>query len=118
MEPHLRRALKYARGCYESVDLLVECLTGRAKLWISWNEEEKAIEAAMITRLVQYPRRKTCSVPFIGGRNLRGWKDKFIETVEAYARANKCSAMEGGARAGWSRVAGYRNIGCVLMKEL
>lgn len=117
VEPHIKKALKYAHGCYEPIDILIECLTGKSKLWISWNEESQSVEAAMITRINQYPRKRTCGVPFIGGRNLSGWKDKFMVAVEGYAKANHCSAMEGGSREGWARVAGYRNVGCVLVKE-
>ena len=118
IEPHLKRATAYTHGLYEPIDLLTEALQGKVKIWISWNEEEKTTEAAMVSRICQYPRGRTCSVPFIGGRNLRGWKDKFVSVIEAYARAQGCGAMEGGRRKGWVRAAGYEVSGVILFKEL
>jgi hypothetical protein len=115
VEPLLRPALATTEGCYEPVDILAAILKGQMQLWISWND---GVEAAMVTEIIAYPRRRGCRVFLIGGRNLKRWSEKFSAAVEAYARAQGCSFMEGGARLGWVRVGGYRNIGCVLIKEL
>lgn len=72
----------------------------------------------MVTELVSYPRRRACRVFLVGGTGMRRWLQSFQTTVEAFARAHGCDFMEGGARFGWTRAAGYRVVGCALAKEL
>lgn len=111
----LKRALATTEGCFEPVDILAAILSSKMQLWISWNG---SVEAAMVTELINYPRRRSCRVFLIGGRNLKSWSAAFQREIEAFARSHGCSFMEGGSRSGWVRVAGYKNIGCMLMKEL
>lgn len=116
-EPHIKRALdRTCGGAYLPVDILIAVLKGEMRLWVSAVGTE--CEAAMVTRIVDYPRKRTCNVFLIGGRNMSGWAEEFSQKVEAHARSLNCHAMEGGARQGWSRVAGYTVTGCVLVKEL
>lgn len=131
VEPHLRLALDYCQGCWEPVDILVELMREQGQLWIAWEPatataetvetqpgDGGAILAAMVTRIIAYPRKKSCQVFLIGGTAMRRWQEPFLTAVEAYGRSQSCHFLEGGARRGWTRVGGFRTIGVTLTKEL
>lgn len=118
VEPLIAPSLKYANGCFLPVDLRDACIETRMQLWVVVDDETREIIAAVVTRISVYPRRKSLSVPFVGGRRMREWLPLLTETLEGFARENGCTFMEGGARNGWVRAAGYRNIGAMLIKEL
>jgi hypothetical protein len=115
--PHIAAAMR--RGYdefYDEADIRQACIDGSAQLWLAC--AERSVEAAIVSRIVAYPKRRVCQVPLIGGRRLREWLRPMQEMIEAYARQNGCTHMEGGGRLGWCKAAGYTNIGPVLMKEL
>ncbi|MCX8501391.1 MAG: hypothetical protein ORO03_06835 [Alphaproteobacteria bacterium] len=128
VEPHLRRALSYCHNCWEPVDILAELMRGEAELWVAWlppttpaagqMPQDAEVLAAMVTRIIPYPRRKSCQIFLIGGRRMRLWSEPFLTTIEAYARSHKCHLLEGGARLGWSRVGNFRQVGVTLIKEI
>ena len=118
VEPLIAPSLKWANGCFLPVDLRDACMDTRMQLWIVLDAASREIIAAVVTRISVYPRRKALSVPFGGGRRMREWLPLLNETIEGFARHMGCSFMEGGARTGWVRAAGYRNIGAMLIKEL
>jgi len=101
---------------YAEDDIRQACLDGAMQLWVACGDT--AIEAAIVSRIVRYPKRAVCQVPLIGGRRMRAWLPAMQAMIEAFARENGCTHMEGAGRLGWCRAAGYRNIGPVLMKEL
>ena len=101
---------------YDEGDIRQACICGSAQLWVACSET--AIEAAVVSRIVTYPKRRVCQVPLIGGRRMRAWLVPMQDMIEAYAAENGCTHMEGAGRLGWCRAAGYENIGPVLMKEL
>lgn len=118
IEGYIARALK--RGNLERAhfpyDILVHVLSDRMGLWIATDGEK--IDAAIITRIMQFDRCRTCHVYLVGGRNMRAWLPLAMTEIESYARKAGCIAMEGGARFGWVRAAGYRENGVALVKEL
>ena len=79
---------------------------------------DSEVLAAMVTRIISYPRRKSCQIFLIGGRSLSLWSESFLTTIEAYARSHGCHLLEGGARLGWSRVGSFRKVGVTLIKEI
>jgi hypothetical protein len=101
---------------YDESDIRDDCISGAAQLWVACGEA--AIEAAIVSRIVRYPKRVICQVPLIGGRRMRDWLGPMERALEAFARDHSCTHMEGGGRRGWCRAAGYRNVGPVLIKEL
>jgi hypothetical protein len=101
---------------YDEADIRQACIDGASQLWVACGKE--AIEAAIVSRIVRYPKRAICQVPLIGGRAMLAWLPAMQAMIEAYARENGCTHMEGTGRVGWCRAAGYQNIGPVLMKEL
>src|SRR5882672_11441289 len=101
---------------YGEADIRQACIDGAMQLWVACGDT--AIEAAIVSRIVRYPKRAVCQVPLIGGRRMATWLSAMQAMIESYARANGCTHMEGAGRLAWCRAAGYRNIGPVLMKEL
>lgn len=119
LAPMFARVTKHTRGCYEPVDILKEVIAGQQVLWVAWDgNPERRIDAVMTTSIITYPRRKTCRVLFIAGDKLASWKDDFIMLIERYAADQGATAMEGCFRRGWARVAGYREHGVALWKDL
>lgn len=118
--PLIEKALhRENSGRYAADDVLKEILAGNARLWIAWNPGDKAIDAAIVTKIVAYPRQRDLWIWLVGGRNLRGWVKEGREMVEAYARAEGCTMSVGGMRRGWLRVSdGYKETGVILEKRL
>lgn len=118
VEPFILKAIRrgHLERCWNTTDVLVGILKNEAELWIVHNGQE--IDAAIVTRFVIYPRAKTLFVALIGGRNLKTWAEMVDAQLEDYGRRNGCAALEGGARKGWSRVAGYQLTGCTLWKDI
>lgn len=76
---------------------------GTHQLWV-WVEKNKILCSA-ITCIVNYPSKKFCSVPLVGGAALKMWKEPAIEIIAGWAKSLGCSDMEGYAlRKGWLRV--------------
>ena len=115
VEPHLRRATDRT-GCYEPIDLLAAAIAGRMGIWVA--ERDGAIDAAIVTEIRQYPRRRVLEVPFIGGRNLRGWVKPLLDVLDAHGRAAGCSHIAGSDRKGWARVGGFTVAGVLLVRDL
>lgn len=118
LAPFFAKVTRHTNGCYEPDDVLADILKGEQLLWVAWDEERNAVDAVMTTRLVDYPRRKVCSIPYIAGARMRRWIKEFQTTVEDYARNQGATGIEGGFRRGWGRVCGMREFGVMLFKEL
>lgn len=120
--PHVAAALERdAFGRFLPHDVLAALAKGHAKLWISWDEEARVAEAAMVTEILAFPRCRECHVMLIGGRNMDRWLEPFFATLEAYARAQGCAQVSGMGRRGWERVMarlpGYRTFGHGIIKQ-
>lgn len=105
---------------YEIQDVLGELLNAKLRLWISWDDEKKEVEAAGVTEIVQYPRARELRIWLVGGRNMRRWGRPFAELLEQFARDMGCAVMTGGLRRGWIRVAGpgWKQTGVFFEKVL
>jgi len=101
---------------YDEGDIRAACAGGAAQLWLACAEER--VEAAIVSRILVYPKRRVCQIPLIGGRRMREWLPAMQAMIEDHARANGCSHLEGSGRFGWRRAAGFEEIGPILMKEL
>lgn len=99
--PMLEPAVARANGHWDIWSLISYLLAGSMYLWISMRDGE--IEAALVARIVDYPRMRTLDIPFVGGKNRQHWLTHESELVE-WAKANGCKRMEGYVRKGWLRV--------------
>ena len=84
---------------------------GKAQLWCG----EKS---ALVTELVVYPRKKVCRIWMAGGE-LGELQGEMLPTVEKWAKAKGCAAVEIIGRRGWVRVLDdYREPHALLKKEI
>jgi hypothetical protein len=99
--------------CYEPIDLLVMAATGHAGIWLCMRGEQ--LDAAIVTQVTVYPRRKVYEVLFGGGRNMKGWLEQAVEAFDRHARELGCSHVASSCRPGWARAWGARPTGDVIL---
>jgi hypothetical protein len=88
------------RGKFDAEDIRAGLLTGEDQLWI-WRTATAF--AVGITRLANYPKQRVCTLRIVTGNNMEEWAEPCIETIEKWAKARGCHAMEFQARPGWER---------------
>jgi len=118
LRPFFEKVTIHTNGCYEPDDILDLITDGEHLLWIAWDEQRLAVDAVMTTRLVEYPRRIVCHVPYIAGKHMGRWLKEFQSTVEDYALKSGATGIEGAFRRGWARACGMRETGVTLFKDL
>lgn len=111
VEPYLKKALKYAAGKYAPEDVYSLVVDYGYPLWVAFDDE--GIKGAVITRFIQYPRKKYLFLEFCGGRDGFSWKAPMLDVLRSWAKDNGCDGIEGAGRAGWRKVFekdGYKPI--------
>ena len=114
--PHVAGLLHRATvrtGCYEPIDLLKLAMEGQVGIWFC--EVEGAVEAAIVTEVKVYPRRRVLEILFAGGGGMRHWRHAMVETLDAHARQTGCSHVAGIGRPGWARVWGGEATGDIVV---
>lgn len=120
IEAHLKPGCE-EDGLYLPCDILVAHLKDEMQVWIAWDETKpphEAVDAAMVTQIYTFPRKRVCAMRYVRGRNMRAWVKDFIIKSEEFARSQGCAEMAAGHRRGWIRVAGYHTTGPQLRKVL
>lgn len=102
VEPYVIKALKYASGKYEPEDVRNLVIEYGYPLWVAFDDE--GIKGAVITRFVQYPRKKYLFLEFCGGRDGFSWKAPMLSVLRSWATDNDCDGIEGAGRDGWQKV--------------
>ena len=118
VRPWIAAACKTSRGKFDENDIRIGCLEREDQLWI-WRTETAF--AVGITRIVNYPKKSVCSLRIVTGRNMKEWYLPCLETIEKWAKANGCHAMEFQARPGWERMIrplGYDKTHLYLEREI
>jgi hypothetical protein len=111
-------ACETTRGKFDAQDIKAGLLTGEDQLWI-WRTATAF--AVGITRLANYPKQRVCTLRIVTGNNVDEWYLPCLETIERWAKANGCQAMEFQARPGWERFIrplGYDKTHVYLEKSL
>jgi hypothetical protein len=98
--PWIEAACRTNRGKYDAEDIRRGLLAGADQLWI-W--KTPTAFAIGITRLVDYPKQKVCTLRIVTGTNAAEWQHAAVETIERWAKENGCQAMEFCARPGWGK---------------
>lgn len=88
------------RGKYDAEDIRAGLLSGDDQLWI-WRTPTAF--AVGVTRISNYPKQRICAIRIVTGSNAAEWQQETLETIERWARAQGCHAMELCARPGWER---------------
>lgn len=100
VRPWIVASCKRNRGKYDADDIRIGLLTGEDQLWIWRTDTAYAIG---ITRICEYPKQRVCTIRIVTGTNAAEWQGPAMETIECWAKAQGCHAMELCARPGWSR---------------
>lgn len=101
--PLLSPAVKRSGGRVTMSTLFAALSEKRSTLWVAY-PEDRTIRAAFVTRVAQYPAKRTLVVDFTGGSDMHAWVIEAQATFRAYAADAGCSAVELAGRAGWERV--------------
>ena len=99
--PLIEKALQHAEGELVPGDIKKHLDKCDLRLWIAL--EGKETIAAMITEIIQYPRKKIVRVITLASLvNMDMWYD-FLPMIEGYALRNGCSSLEAWSRKGMAR---------------
>ena len=101
--PFLEKGVKQTRKVtLES--LQKSAAQGLVQLWLAYDPESKEILAACATDLFVYESGyKTARVLILGGFDVNRWSE-CIATIEEWAVAEDCDAVEIAGRKGWARI--------------
>jgi len=115
-------ALRPMEERYSPEHIIDECSKGNMQMWLAAAEGEGFHEnrAAMVTEILEYPRRRVCSVLFLAGEKMESWLHLYRE-LEHWAIQNGCSEIEVLGRKGWERVMGqfgFKHCYTALTKEI
>lgn len=94
---HLLPALE-RDGSYSDEDILTRIQIRDMQLWLVPGR------AAAVTQILDYPKRRTLAILYLGGEGMKGWLDPLIDTIEEFGRAMDCSCLEEHGRKGWERI--------------
>jgi hypothetical protein len=98
----VRDAVAHSQGKYETEDVLALVLEYDYPLWIAFDGDD--IKGAVITRFIDYPRKRYLSLEMCGGKDSAEWKKPMLDMLRNWAKDNKCAAIEAHGRVGWERV--------------
>jgi len=102
VEQYVRDAVAHSQGKYETEDVLSLVLEYDYPLWIAFDGDD--IKGAVITRFIDYPRKRYLSLEMCGGKESAVWKKPMLDMLRNWAKDNKCDAIEAHGRVGWERV--------------
>lgn len=101
VEPMLLGALKKNIPLWDTDDILEAVMKDEMQLWIAYDDDDKKLLGSVITQILVYPRGKLVNVFLLGGNNIKMWKDKMADKIEAFAREEKCLYLQAIGRKGW-----------------
>lgn len=110
--PLLRKAT-VRNDCYEPIDLLMLAFTGQAGIWLC--EVDGDIQAAFVTWVKDYPRRRVLEIVAGGGGRMKDWIKPLKAALDNHARTSGCSHIASVARPGWVRAWGAEPTGDIQM---
>jgi len=92
--------------------------TGHAQLWLI--RLRSALSGVIITEIYDTAAGKTCALPIVGGTHLKQ-SLPVLADIEAWAREQGCTRLQGDGREGWVRALqslGWRPVSVQIAKEL
>ena len=104
--PHLTAEMeKVSLGRFLAEDMYDLIIKGVFQFWTLWDNDTK-ITGAILTEIVQYPRRTVLAIPFVAGVGLYQYPVA-VQTLEVFGRKHGCQEMEGWGKKGWGKVLGW-----------
>ncbi len=101
VERVLKKSVDTATGKVKLIDVLHGILNDTYVLWVVFDGEE--VIAAITTRIIQYPQRRSMALDWVGGSKMKEWQDMAIEKITDFAVSNGCQHLEGYGRKAWGR---------------
>lgn len=95
-------AVQHTHGRFETDDVLDMILDESHTLWVAY--ENRHVKGAVVTTIMEYPRRRLLGCPFVTGEEFPSWKGPMLEMLQRWAIDNGCEGIESTARLGWARV--------------
>lgn len=114
VEPWLKRACDYSIDGTTVEDLKLWIEKEEAQLWIA---ADGKVQAALVTRIVVYPKYKALCVVSAGGSHLHKWLKDADEMLSAFGRFHKCDRIEVHGRKGWSKVIKDARIAAITITK-
>jgi hypothetical protein len=102
IEEYLKGAADYTHGRYEVNDIYWAIVDYDHHLWIAFDDQQ--IKGAVVTNIVNYPRKRYLCMSFCGGVELDKWKDPMLKMLQHWAFDNYCDGIEATARPGWAKI--------------
>lgn len=99
--PLLEKAVATAGGRYSVESVYTEIVAGNLALWIVMDDAKPI--AALTTRVIDFPLKRTLSVDWIAGERMAEWLPRVNELFTEYAKSYGCTQLEGRGRKGWLR---------------
>ena len=100
VSPLIEKALRHAEGELIPNDIKKHLDSGNLRLWVAL--EDRDVIAAMVTEIIQYPRKKIVRIITLAGKDMGMWY-KFLPMLEGYAIRYGCSSLEAWSRKGMAR---------------
>lgn len=111
--PHIEAALGYSTGTHTFGDVVRMVDEGRLQFW-------PGPHSAIVTEIIEYPQQRTLHY-FLAGGNLAEI-ERMLPEIEAWGRAQGCTAASLTGRKGWERTflkrEGWTSSLVVMTKEL
>lgn len=112
IEPFMEKAAEYTYGRYTADDILDSIKQYDHHLWVAFGDDLQ-MRGAVVTRFIQYPRKKYLDLTFLGGDEGLTWKDPMLKILQHWAYDNECDGIESSGRLGWSRI--FRDDGYKML---
>lgn len=117
--PYVKRALDHANGEFDHTDFRTLCQNRDMQLWIVARPER--VVGAITTEIIIYPHCKHLRIVTLAGSEFERWVALANETMDEYAKAHACNAIECFTRRGFVKKLeplDYKMRHCVLIKDL
>ena len=100
--PMLQKVVDHTEGELQPEDFLDNIVNKYMHLWLA--VEDADILMAMVTQIIEYPRRKTLRIIALSGKNFKETHSQFNDMIESFAIQAGCSGLELWGRKGWKKM--------------
>ena len=107
VEKYVIKALEHSEGELDENDVLEHLVKQAMQLWVIYDEDTKEIKTAMITEIMQYPKKRFCRFVGLAGESEVDWLEgDYLGVVERWAASIGCDGVESLVRPGMVKLMG------------